>query len=340
MKRSGDVTASAIILFFGSGLLVLLMLLGILGATLASAPPAARVGQFLALAFYFVFAAWGIVTAVGILSLRPWARISMIVLSTCAILGCLCASAGIFVAQRLITDDPQMPPAAGKMLIIVFGIVLFIPLGVAIWWLILFTRKRVVTEFTNGGAGALPVAPDSPILSSTAFQFAAVPSAPQIPLSIRIIAVLYLIFGAFTLLASPYSIRSGMPTLILGKVFESWPGWTFLMLIVFIQVVLCVAILKKRTWALDGLIACVVFAAANTVLFLVTPSRAVFWERIIQAQSLPPNVSAATMESMMKTIMPISMVSGVVLSLVCLYFLITRRKMFRNGCASRPEAAQ
>ena len=70
MKRSGDVTAAAIILFIGSGLLALFGFFGALGAMLAPAPPELHGFQFINVLFNAAVAAWGVATGVGVLQLR------------------------------------------------------------------------------------------------------------------------------------------------------------------------------------------------------------------------------------------------------------------------------
>jgi hypothetical protein len=343
VKRSGDITAAAVILFCGSGFLALFLLFGILGASLVQVPPAARFGQMIGLSFYAAFAAWGIATGIGILRLHPWARISMIVMSALAIFCCVCGSIGLMVVPMILRQTPDVPPAFATIVVFSGVVTLLIPLAIAIWWLILFTRKRVITEFANRSA-VTPGMAGAPFDASTSMsgapQFAAAPSATQIPVSIRVIAVLYLVFGAFALCAAPFSIRLKMPAMLLGKVVEGWPGWTFMVLFALVQTVLCIAVLKKKAWSLDGFIAVQIFGVVNGALFAITPSRSVYWDRVIQAESLPPNVNAAVMESMMKTLIPISLSLGVVLWAVCLYFLVTRRKAFRAVCAPRPERAQ
>lgn len=333
MKRSGDITASAIVLFCGSGLLVLFMLLGILGAALTQLPQAARFGQLMGLAFYAIFAGWGIVTAVGILGLRPWARISIFVMSATAIFFCVCGAVGLMVVPVILRQTPNAPPGFATIFVVVGIFMLLIPLGIAIWWLVLFTRKRVIVEFASDGVAGLAVQSEAFDASSLSPQFAPASMTPQIPLSIRIITALYLVFSAFAVLTVPYSIRLKIPTLVMGKIVDGWPAWTFLTLLVVVQIVLCVAVLKKRTWALDGLIAVLIFGAVNSAFFAIAPSRTALWNRVLQAESLPPNVGAVSMESFMNTIMPISISVGIVFALVCLYFLLTRRRAFRTVCS-------
>ena len=341
MKRSSDVTASAIILFFGSGLLMLLAIFVPL-ANLSSRPDTVSKAILPVLAaIYGAPAIWGVVNGVGILRLRPWARTSMIVMSVVATAFLAFIAVAAAIAPILTRSDPEFSNVPMGLISAIMALFASIPLAIAIWWLVLFTRKRVIAEFASDGGVPFPVEAvslDTSIPSSGERQFAsaqtAASAAPHIPLSIRVIAILYLIGGAFALLGLSYSIQLNMPTLLLGKLLEGWPAWIFLSLFGLIQIVICVAVFKKCAWALDGLIAVLIFGAANTVSFAIAPSRTALWDRIVQAESLPRSISAASMESMINTIMPIPLSLGVVLALVCLYFLLTRRAAFRAACAA------
>lgn len=59
MKRSGDVTASAIVLFCGSVLMILMAVGMIAGAAVTPLPPDQRAVEFMVPIFYALMAAWG-----------------------------------------------------------------------------------------------------------------------------------------------------------------------------------------------------------------------------------------------------------------------------------------
>src|SRR5690348_8114367 len=103
MKRSGDVTAAAVVMFCGSALLLLMSAFAVFGAIAGSAgnaEPQRQVelaGAVMIVVIYGGLAAWGIATGVGTVKLQPWARISAIVMSVLAIAGCVMAAASVFV---------------------------------------------------------------------------------------------------------------------------------------------------------------------------------------------------------------------------------------------------
>lgn len=333
-KRSGDVTAAAVVLLCGSGLLLLLGGFTVLTMVMAAAPAGQGqvgvAGMLMMVAMYAGLAGWGIATGVGVLKLRPWARISMIVISAFAMAGCVFGGIGIFAAQTLLKggQQAQLPAAAVNMMLAIFGFVLVMPLGIAIWWMILFTRKRVAMEFASRGAAEA--------IAATSFDAQSAPIAParpQIPLSIRLVAVLYIIGSAMIFVSLEYMRQTAMPTVVLGMLVEGRRAQAFMLALGLVQLGLCIAVLKRRAWALDGLIAISVFGTVNTVSFGLSPAWKEALARTVRIQQLPPGVAAETMNRFMNTLLPLSLIVGGVLAVVMLYFLVTRRKEFRAACA-------
>lgn len=340
MKRSGDVTAAAIILFCGSGLMVLMAVVIIVGATVTSLPPEQRAVEFLMPIFYALVAAWGIATGVGILQLRPWARISMIVMSGLTIFFTVSGAVGLMAVPMVLRQEPNMPAGATRIIVFAGLILLAVPLAIAIWWLVLFTRARVRVEFATRGAAVVSSAiPSTAIAIDFAPPFAAAPSATEIPVSIRVIALIFLIFGGFTLLCLPFAIRIRIPTVMLGILIQGQTAWAYGLVFVLAQIGLCIAVLKRRAWALDGLVAFTLLGVANSILFAISPSRKVLFDTIMQREKFPPGMDVSAMASFMNSVLPISMGIGVLLWAVVLYFLFTRRKAFRAACKARQITA-
>lgn len=332
MRRSGDVTASAIVMLFGSAFILAIGLIVVVAVAIPGPRP--HTALFALAAIYGLPGAWGIANGIGILRLRSWARISSIVMSILAVcfLGFLLV--GSLLAPFLAKSDPEFANVPVGFIAATTGVALAIPLGIAIWWLVLFTRKRVVAEFTNRGA-TIPAF--FPAESSEEAQPIPVGTghATQIPLSIRIITVVFLLGVGIAFLSLTYSIRLRMPALLLGRIVEGWPAWALLIALALIQLVACIAVFKKRAWALDVLIACLIFGLANSASLLIAPTRVRFFQEIMQRESLPPNVSADLMKNIFGVVFPISIGLGAVLGLVMLYFLFTRRRAFRAACAPR-----
>ncbi|HEV2222285.1 MAG TPA: hypothetical protein VGR84_04725, partial [Candidatus Acidoferrales bacterium] len=215
-----------------------------------------------------------------------------------------------------------------------------VPLAIAIWWLILFTRKRVQFEFAACGATEISSAtPSTAIATGFAPPFVAAPSAADIPISIRVIAILFLVFGGFTLLSVPFAIRLRIPTLMLGILIQGRSAWMYGAVFVLVQIGLCIAVLKRRAWGLDGLIAFTLLGVVNSVLFVTSPSRNMIFDTIMQKEKLSPGMDTSAMNSFMNDVLPISMGFGVLVSAVVLYFLFRRRRAFRAACEAQRATA-
>jgi len=143
VKRSEDVTATAIILFFGSGFLIAL---GIFVVWMNLRQKSHSFGILFVLAWiYAVPAAWGSINGLGIMRLRRWARGSTLAMSALAACFFGFIVIGFLTEPFLVGRDPEFAHLG-----LVFGglgLLSSIPLGIAIWWLVLFTRPRVKRQF-------------------------------------------------------------------------------------------------------------------------------------------------------------------------------------------------
>jgi hypothetical protein len=90
--------------------------------------------ELVVLGLPFVFSLVAVVTAVGLLRLRGWARISTLCLATLPFAAC-----AVFVALY--------PPRTYDILRPIAKIVLWILAPISIWWWVLFTRSSVRSQF-------------------------------------------------------------------------------------------------------------------------------------------------------------------------------------------------
>lgn len=362
-SRSGAVDASAIVLFFGSALVFLFAVMMPLTAYTAPLPQSAPAipfrGMLIGVAIlYALIAAWGIVTGIGVMKRRGWGRILMIVTGAIGVAFSILGSAGAVLGTMITPADPRTGSALDPAITMAILIVL-IPLGISIWWLVLFTRPRIALEFASGGAALAATPPTSSTLAaqpepaapaiSVPLQFAATASVPapfvrpQIPISIRVIAVLEILFGALALFA-PLQVKSmGMKPslLIFGVLAHGWSVDAFYLASGILPIAFCIAILLRKRWGLDALIAFLLASIANVALTFVSPARA-RWNAEVRAQmqSVMPQIKmpdgSAPPPSPIFTHMNLfyGFVFGttIVLYAVLLYFLFTRRRGFRDAC--------
>ena len=110
MKKPFGVTASAIVALLGSllmlGLCVVLCLVLVLSPGRGPMPPETKLGMVLGLGIFGFLGAWGTATAIGLLRLRNWGRVSILIFAT------LLALTGVVAAPAilLIPAPPTAPP--------------------------------------------------------------------------------------------------------------------------------------------------------------------------------------------------------------------------------------
>lgn len=363
--RSGAVDASAIVLLFGSALVLLGAVMMPLTALDQPQPPpripfpsilvfTATMGVCLLLV-----CVWGVVTGVGVLKRRPWGRIFMIVTAAVCIAFCALGSIGAF-APLMMPPEPNTPASILRAAVIGVIFVLLVPIGVSIWWLVLFMRPRIAAEFASPsfGAAAVQVIP-SPLVSAETEGAASVPvqfnasvvsrepSAPHIPMSIRVIAVLEILLGAMAFLSlsflwSAFAIIKP-PLLIFGFLVHGWSIAAFYIVSGIVPIVVCAAILLRKRWGLDALIVFLLAEVANFALSFISPARTRFNSEMLAQMNKwmaqikmptgsppPPNLPQTHM--MLLQGLVIGITAG--LYIVLLYFLFTRRRAFRAACVS------
>ena len=188
-RPTASIKAAGIIAIVGSVLVLLGAAFGFLGVSILpetqagpGLPKAARVLGEATMAFFFGLAILGLFTGVGLLRLQKWARISALVWS--GVTAAMCALIIVFSVFIPLPMPPNAPDTPVNLLTYVrVATVVFygLPLAIAIWWLILFNRKKVAAQF---------VASDiSGALDPSGFPIdAPAPSKPELPLPIAVLA--------------------------------------------------------------------------------------------------------------------------------------------------------
>ncbi len=218
-------------------------------------PPEVRTFSAVFLLFFLVLAGFGVFVGVGVMRRRNWARITMLIwggmmaffgLAVVAFsLVIFNAGAGLGLPNANGVDGGQVMRFVKIFMVIFYGT----PACVGIWWLVLFTRKRVTTAFTS----PLPFA-----AAMDASGFPQLPHASPVPLQIRptcplplaIVAGL-LVFGAvFLLLFVFIPFPSNIPFYFFGHAFGGAAQRYVYLLFGLVSGAAGVGIFKLKPWAL------------------------------------------------------------------------------------------
>jgi uncharacterized membrane protein (DUF2068 family) len=321
MKRSTGVTVSAILVFLGSGLTL------VFGALMAFAivfmprtpaqPPFVRYALAFMIVLYMAFAIWGIASGVGLLLLKRWARISMIVFS-CILL--------FFTVPALVIVPflpmPRPPDSAGDIVLAMkIGMSVFYGIFAAIGggWLYFFNRKSVKEQFSR----------PAEVVDSTA------PAFPRVkrPLSISIIGWL---LAATSVLALPTPLL-GFPMLFMGFLVTGWKVTLFMLTWCIVQGIAGVGLLRLRSWGRTLSICLFSFGLLNVAAMAVRPGAITRLEQMnadmqarMQAKmGLPPTgLPTAFPPQFTHVFMWFGVVFGIGFTALQLWFVITRKDAF------------
>jgi hypothetical protein len=306
--------------------------------------------------FYAIPAVWGIVTAVGLLQLKNWARISSIVISVLLI---VFGAFGMLTAMVLFLKPPAGNGVDPKMFSIIGAVAAAFALaeiGVGIWWMVFFNRAGVKAQFlpqalpySYAGQGADPYAiqmphsatPPPPSLTTpealtTPTDVAALPTPPIAapnrparPLSISIIGW----FLVASCLFVPFSVMLRAPTILFTAIFTGWRAVILLSLFGALHLYMGIALLKmKSSGRLVGM-GYYIFALLNTAVFFLAPGRSARIARLLDAeQSMFSWVRSAQTDSPftgdITPFLVIGAIGGIAFCLVLLYFLAAAKPAF------------
>jgi hypothetical protein len=358
-NRSAGITVIAILAFIGSALLLGLAVL--LAITMVATPTPFpndaqlspmffKVFRVVIPLFYLVPAVWGIVTALGLLQLRNWARISTIVFS---VLLMVFGAFGMLTAMVLFLKPPPgngLDPKMFSVIGVVSAVFALAQIGIGIWWMVFFNRANVKAQFLprpplypHLGQGATPYAIDMPHsatppqpglassidLATLQTPPLAAPSSPARPLSISIIAWFLLIICLFV----PLNLIFHAPVILLTKLLTGWPAAIFILIFAALNAYTGIALLRmKPAGRLVGM-GCFIFGLVNVVVFYVAPGRSARIARLLDLQqSMVPWMPSAQANSPfqvdMMPFMIIGAIGGAVFCLVLVYLLAVAKPAF------------
>lgn len=261
-RLSASVIAAAVSAILG-GLILLLgcsvaffgMLLNPFLPSAAEFPPVMRTLTLATMGFMMCLSAFGIATGIGLILLRNWARISVLIWGGfCVFFGGLGIPVAFLVPLAPPPNAPQLTVESMQAVRWIMMVVYGIPLVIGIWWLILFNRKSVKAQFASTATTA----------------DAGLPLKPRCPLPIAVLAWFY-ITSVVNLVFLPF-IPFRVPIFIFGRVLPGNSGFIVLTLFCLATTACGVGLLKLKPWSYSLTIGLNVFGLANIVVSMLSPS--------------------------------------------------------------------
>jgi len=226
--------------------------------------------------FLIAVAAFGIFVAVGIVRRRNWARISILVWGgLMAVVSAITIPVLFFVFSAMPAMLPKDAAAAPVISVMKWISVLFygIPLGVGIWWLVLFTRPRVAAAFT--APVVLATYPTTMDVSGFPLPQPSTTTSlslkPACPLPLMILAG-FLIFSAFFMvLLVLVPLTGSMPFFFFGHFYTGLTAKVILGLMGLVFGVAGVGMFKLKPWALHTILVLQCVFLVNGIMSVLNP---------------------------------------------------------------------
>jgi hypothetical protein len=341
MARSVGVTISAVVVFIGSGLTLLLGAMAILSSLfllhsdrVSSLPVNPAYIVFVEAIFCFGFGGGGLASGVGLITTKEWARISTVVFA--ALLVFFSLPPALFMGFIPIPVPNDASLAANFATGLRVGMVLFFAIFAALgcFWLYFFNKASVKAQFQAREAvlpQPLSTAPAGAISGFSDSPPAAAANRVGGPLSIAIIGWLLLIGS----LLAPFSLwyYRGMfpgmplPMCFMGFFFVGPTAVLFFAIWVAVQIVAAIGLLKLKNWARLATIALQGLGILNLVLLAGIPANRMRFQQLMDAAMA--SLSARLPQPVSFTFPAwIAMAASLPAFVVILWFLITRKQAF------------
>jgi hypothetical protein len=324
MKPPGP--SSAVVAAGIVGILVSLFIILIAVATIAGMsmmPPdnSASIPPFtkrLAVAMMGLFgglAIFGIFTSVGVLRLKKWARVSMLIWG-----GVMAAFCGVILLFTAFTPLLELPADASvsPFLRVLISLVYGIPFLIGVWWLLLFNQSGVKEQFL-----AVATSDDQPVA----------PPQPRCPLPLAILAGFSIFSAGFSLLL-PFT-NFPVNVILFGYRFRGALGIALFYLSAGLLLVGAAGMLRLKRWSYPLMLGQYFFWMASGTISLVSPSYDRNLQEIMSQMNLPegPMGQAAFVQTRLFGVL--SLIPGVLLIWLMLYC----HTRFVEACAAK-EAQQ
>jgi hypothetical protein len=246
-----------VVAIVGSVLAILGLSLVLLSLALVGSRPTPEMPAFLKtimlvmMALFLGVAIFGVVTGVGLIRLRNWARISALIWAGVSAFGS--ASTILIVFLMPLPAPPNVAPGALAAIRWIILLVYGLPLLIGIWWLILFNRRPIKSQFAEQSLSADP----------------SIPHKPRCPTPIVVLAWLLIIsvFNAIFVLLPAY-----VPVVLFGHIISGAAGRVVFILSCVLFAVAGVGLLKLKTWSYPLTIGMYLIWLASGVISLLTPN--------------------------------------------------------------------
>lgn len=335
--------ASGVVAILGSVVTAIGILIGMMGLFLSfgrpnpmETIPGIRGITALMMVVFFSIAIWGAFSGVGLIRFRNWARLSVLIWAGFAAPICLIVIAfTAFIPLPTPADSPITNTVVRLVMVIFYGG----PLMVAVWWLILFTRPRIVVQFKAAAAGAsgdpftaipVPGAFDTNAASPAYAVPAALSPSAGVPVPIIVLACFFLLSA----LSIFFIFFMHMPAMVFGHAFTGLTGSVVYSTWCLLYAIAGVGMLRRVPWAYSVAIGVQVLGIVSGIMTLLNPNFDDMMRRAMSSMKMPaPDVYQIQSMTHLRGFSFI----GLLFPLAILGMLAYYRPQFLRACAERPR---
>ena len=322
MNRSVGVTVTAVIVLFGSGLTLLAGVMMLFASSSDLPIPENQVHflkyfmVFLALVL-FAAAAWGIASGTGLMRLREWSRISMLVFSALLLFVCI---PGLLMFLFMPFPPPGTAPspeltkemlgATRIFMVVLYGILA----ALGGWWIYFFNKRSTKDQFLKVRIPGLEGMPGGEVISPYAR-----------PLSITLIAWWLLISGFIGVLG----LSVNPPVFFLGYFFKGTYASVLMLALALVQSLIGFGLLKLRPWGRTLAIYYFQFLIFNSLTMVLIPGTQARFEQAMSEMLSDMQGTLGTPPSPMHVPIWFGVIFAVPLLSLLLWIVVSRKDVFQ-----------
>ncbi|MGA2846925.1 MAG: hypothetical protein ABSF68_16050 [Candidatus Acidiferrales bacterium] len=322
MNRSVGVTVTAVIVLFGSGLT---LLAGVMMLFASSSDLPIPENQVHFLKYFMVFlavvlfaaAAWGIASGTGLMRLREWSRISMLVFSALLLFVCI---PGLLMFLFMPFPPPGTAPspeltkemlgATRIFMVVLYGILA----ALGGWWIYFFNKRSTKDQFLKVRIPGLEGMPGGEVISPYAR-----------PLSITLIAWWLLISGFIGVLG----LSVNPPVFFLGYFFKGTYASMLMLALALVQSLIGFGLLKLRPWGRTLAIYYFQFLIFNSLTMVLIPGTQARFEQAMSEMLSDMQGTLGTPPSPMHVPIWFGVIFAVPLLSLLLWIVVSRKDVFQ-----------
>ncbi|HXA56890.1 MAG TPA: hypothetical protein VNU84_05600 [Candidatus Acidoferrum sp.] len=331
MQRSTGVLLSAILVLLGCAATVLFAALMVIGFAVVPAGEASSTFIHYAILFTILvfvgLAGWGIATVFGLLGLRNWARISMLVFS--GLMAVFCFFPMIVMPFVPIPQSDSTP--RNFQLIFHAGSVIFYGFFVAlgVFWVIYFNKRGVKAQFVP----AVAVSSES----AAAFRTAVPVDNAPVRLKRPILITVWSWFLIASALFAPLVLVLHTPLILFGRILVGRPFELWAVLLAAAGLAAGIGMLKLRWWGWAVALCLQLVTILNSAYTMAVPGAMARFLDAMQMQQSAMGLPS-TAATLPPALLEVSSGFGALFAIAVFVMLLIYRQAFAEQSPAPPAA--